>query len=147
MDIINEINSLNNDYDFITNDQCIRLKEYLLSKIKQAYDEKIGYSSDDIIDIISEFMEQEFKINLSEIEDDEYDLFAGDVVDKFVRTSDVYVSFDKESYKSIIKNKDLISHREKEMNETINRYLSEGKKIIHRDTEFNIDNNGYYIIN
>ena len=55
----------------------------------------------------------------------------------------VYRSGDLDSYMSLVRSKDFISSSEHNMNKSISR---NNRKILFRDTEFPVDENGHYIV-
>ncbi len=100
----------------------------------------------DIGDYLDHWLEKYERIHGDIIDEDDFEELCDKLSQRFVDEGDAYERGDLESFLTRVRLKNLVSTQEFWMNENI-KSNSGNHRVVYRDTEFPVDENGYYVCN
>ena len=102
-------------------------------------------SDHDIGEYLDHWLEKYERKNGDIITADDFEPLCEKLGKHFVDQNQAYERGNKDSYIALVRSKNLVSSQEYSMHKNINQNKS-NHRIIYRDTEFPVDDNGYYIL-
>ncbi|AKI79867.1 hypothetical protein QJ850_gp832 [Acanthamoeba polyphaga mimivirus] len=123
---------------------CKQLNQPVLDFISEKYSHKIIPNRYDLDDFIDNYISD--KDEFQEIDECELDEYCETFYVQLESEGKIYKSGNKNSYIDIVQNKGYISCSEHQMIKKIKNHKRTDCKIVFRDTEFEVDSSGRYII-
>ena len=99
----------------------------------------------DIGDYLDHWLERYERKNGDIIDEDDFNTFLDKICEQLIENGQIYKSKDVNSYIDRVRSKNLISTQEYRMHKNSSS-SSNNHRTIYRDTEFPVDDNGYYIL-
>ncbi|AAV50408.1 hypothetical protein [Acanthamoeba castellanii mimivirus] len=121
-----------------------QLEKPVLDFISEKYNRKIIPNRYDLDDFIDNYISD--KDEFQEIDECELDKYCENLYVQLESEGKIYKVGNKKSYIDIVQKKDYISCSEHQMVKAIKNHKRTDCKIVFRDTEFEVDSSGRYII-